>query len=106
MLESKFQSRLIKKIEDRFPGCVVEKSSTDFRQGLPDLTVFYNDMWAKLEVKASLNAPVQPNQQYYVDKFNKMSFAAFISPENEEEVLVSLQRSFASRRNARATERE
>lgn len=105
MLESEYQSRLIKKIKDRFPGCWVEKSSTDFQQGMPDLTVYYNHTWGKLEVKVSLDAPVQPNQQYYIDMFNRMSFAAIIAPENEEEVLVSLQRSFAAHRNPCPTER-
>lgn len=104
MLESKYQSHLIKKILARFPGCVVEKSSTDFQQGLPDLTVYIDDWWAKLEVKTSIDAPEQPNQRHFIDKFNEMSFASFISPETEEEVLVSLQQSFSSSRNARVSQ--
>ena len=40
----------------------------------------------------------RPNQLYYVEKFNAWSFSAFIYPENEEEVLYALQRSFQNRR--------
>jgi hypothetical protein len=49
-----------------------------------------------LEVKASLQAKRRPNQDYYVNSLNKMSFAALICPENEEEVLIALQEAFAS----------
>jgi hypothetical protein len=49
-----------------------------------------------LEVKASEDAPLRPNQGYYVRKLNDMSFAAIIYPENEKEVLAALQEAFAS----------
>jgi hypothetical protein len=51
-----------------------------------------------LEVKASADAPEQPNQEYYVNSLDAMSFAAFIYPENEEEVLDDLQSAFERRR--------
>ncbi len=54
-----------------------------------------------LEVKAFEDAPEQPNQAYYIEMFNDMSFAAFIYPENETEVLDELQQAFKSRRSAR-----
>lgn len=47
-----------------------------------------------LEVKKSANAAHQPNQDYYVEKMNLMSFARFIYPENKKEVLHELQQSF------------
>lgn len=87
-----------------FPGCVIEKGDANRRQGVPDLTIFYGDMWARLEVKTSYDAPTRPNQEYYVKQFNEMSFAAFICPENEEEVLLDLQRSFKSRRKTRVSQ--
>lgn len=106
MLESVYQSKLIRRVERRFPGCWIEKNSTDFMQGLPDLTFYLEDWWAKLEVKAAWDAPERPNQRYYIEKFNAMSFAAFIYPENEEEVLDALQRSFETQRDARVLERQ
>lgn len=91
MLESAYQARLIKKIEDTLRGSFVLKNDTGHRQGVPDLTVFYGDRWGMLEVKTSFDADYQPNQEYYLNFFDKMSFAAMICPENEEEVLNALQ---------------
>lgn len=100
MAENTYQAKLIKKLYSRFPGCEVEKADAGYRQGTLDLTIYYGPFWAKLEVKASLDAPYQPNQEYYIQKFNEMSFAAMICPENEEEVLAALQEAFASRGTA------
>lgn len=91
MLENKFQANLIKKLKDKFPGCMVLKNDSSYLQGVPDLTVFYKNKWAVLEAKKSANAKHRPNQDYYVDKMNEMSFARFIYPENEAEVLKDLE---------------
>jgi Holliday junction resolvase len=101
VLESVFQAQLIKELELRFPGCVVLKNDSGYRQGIPDLLVLYQNMWAALEVKASANSPSQPNQQYYVDMLDVMSFAAFIYPENKEDILNDLQQTLEPRRPAR-----
>jgi len=95
MRESKYQRDLVKRIEDRFPGCHIERGDPSRLQGIPDLTIFYNRCWAKLEVKAHASATFEPNQPYYIEMFNNMSFAAVIHPENEEEVLDALQHAFS-----------
>lgn len=92
--ESKFQSDLIKELKIRFPGCFVTKLDSGHTQGIPDLLILWNDRWATLECKKSKNAKHQPNQNYYVNKMNEMSFSAFIYPENKEEVLHELQQAF------------
>ena len=94
MLENKFQSQLIKELKKIFPGCIVMKNDSSYIQGIPDLLVLYKNKWASLEVKKSANASKRPNQQYYVDMMNKMSFARFISPENKKEVLDELRKTF------------
>lgn len=94
--ESEFQSNLIKDLKKIFPGCMVLKNDSSYYQGIPDLLVLYNDKWAMLECKRSSNASHRPNQDYYIDKFGKMSYASFIFPENKEEVLNELQKAFGS----------
>lgn len=101
MLESEYQSRLIKKLKRVFPGCMILKNDPGYIQGIPDLVVFYRDRWAMLEVKASKDAPHEVNQDYYVRKLDEMSFAEFIYPENEEEVLRDLQLAFESSGHSR-----
>ena len=98
MLESKFQAKLIKEIKERFPGCVVLKNDSSYLQGVPDLSIFYKDRWAMLEVKQSAKASHRPNQSYYVDKMNEMSFSRFVFPENKDEVLDELEVLFYSKR--------
>jgi hypothetical protein len=95
-LESKFQSELIKDLKRMFPGCIVLKNDPNYLQGVPDLTIFWNNKWATLEVKKSADASHQPNQDYYVEKMNIMSYSNFIYPENKEEVLNELQLAFRS----------
>lgn len=100
MLERNYQGQLVKKLNGMFPGCEIQINDPSRTQGVPDLTIFYNDRWAMLEVKASAKAPTRPNQPEHVARFNGMSFAAFIYPENEEQVLNELQRSLGSSRTA------
>jgi len=94
MRENTFQSNLIKKLKRVFPGCEVMKLDANYKQGIPDLLILYEDKWAILECKQSSGAKHQPNQDYYVDHLNRMSFSAFIFPENEEEVLNDLKSAF------------
>lgn len=96
MLESRFQSGLIKELKEKFPGCIVLKNDADYKQGIPDLLVLHENKWAALECKKSANAKHQPNQDYYVGKMNEMSFASFICPENKKEVLHELELTFKS----------
>jgi hypothetical protein len=94
--ESAYQSKLIRKLKQVFPGCVVLKNDPAHQQGMLDLTLLWQQYWAMLEVKASADSPHRPNQDYFVEQLDEMSFAAFIYPENENEVLCALQEAFAS----------
>lgn len=91
MLERDYQSHLIRRIKALLPGCVVLKNDSGYLQGFPDLTILYGDRWAVLEVKRSAKDSHQPNQDYYVDMLHGMSYAAFIFPENEEDILSEVQ---------------
>lgn len=91
-LESGFQDRLKKDIENLYPDAMVFKMNQ--KQGVPDLLILYKDRWASLECKRCKDAARQPNQDYYVEKMNGMSFSRFVYPENKEEVLNELQQTF------------
>lgn len=93
-LESQFQAGLKKRLLDILPGCIVMKNDPSGIQGIPDLTILYKDRWATLECKKNMKASHRPNQEYYVQKMDDMSFSRFISPDNEEEVIGELKRHF------------
>lgn len=95
MNETEFKYKLKKELTKRFPGCIVIKNDPNDIQGIPDLTVFYKNRWATLEVKKSANASHRPNQDYYVDKMNEMSFSSFVYPENLEEVLHAMEQALS-----------
>ena len=98
MLENRFKTNLAKEIKERLPGAMVLHLDPNEIQGIPDLLVLYGNRWAALEGN-------RPNQDYYVNLMNEMSFAAFICPENKEEILNDLQRSFASEGTTRLPQR-
>lgn len=104
-LESKFQKWLIDTLEMMFPGCFILKNDSSYLTGVPDLLILWEDRWATLEVKRSLHEEYEPNQEYYIGVMNQMSFSAMICPENAQEILNALQRSFRPRRIPRISER-
>lgn len=103
-LESGFQDKLVKDLKKAFKGCFVFKM--DQQQGVPDLLILHQDKWAALECKKSKTARKQPNQEYYVDLMNQMSFSRFVYPENKEAVIDELRRSFESKGSTCVSERE
>lgn len=97
MKEREFQSNLIKELKKMFPGCLIFKNDgSNALQGIPDLLILYNDRWASLECKRTEKSKKRPNQDYYVDIMNRMSFSRFIYPENKEEVLDELGKALRS----------
>lgn len=93
-LENEFQSKLKKELENEFEGSIVTKLDSSYIQGIPDLLILYNNKWATLECKRNKKATKQPNQEYYVNKMNEMSFSKFIYPENKEKIIDDLKTYF------------
>lgn len=96
MRESQFQSQLIKKLNKMLPGIIILKNDPNYIQGIPDLILLYKNRWAALEVKRGELASVRPNQAHYVRTMHAMSYAAFIYPENESEILSEVQQSLTA----------
>lgn len=93
MKETEFQAELKKKIKKAVPGSVVLKNSPNDILGIPDLTVLGpNGKYAILECKRASDSNIQALQDYYVDKFNKASYAIFVNPANEKEVIEDLKK--------------
>ena len=105
MREADYQAKVIERLRDTFLGCVILKNDSSYLQGVPDLLVLFQDKWAMLEIKAKPSSRRQPNQEYYIDVMNQMSYAAFVYPENEEEVFFDLQYAFDPPRSARLSKR-
>ena len=96
MRESQFQAQLIKKLNKMLPGIIILKNDPNYIQGVPDLILLYKKHWAALEVKRGAMASVRPNQAHYVRTMHAMSYAAFIYPENESEILSEVQQSLTA----------
>jgi len=103
--ESAFERLLIRRLMELYPGAVILKNDANNLQGFPDRTILWRDRWACLEVKASGSSPHQPNQDYYVDLLNHMSYSSFVYPSNLKDVLHGLQLSFRAQRPTRLLER-
>lgn len=88
--ENAFQSSLIRTIKNLLPGCIVLKLDPNYIQGIPDLLILHGITWAALEVKKSEKSPRRPNQEFYVNKMSKMSYATFVYPENVQQVLSDI----------------
>ena len=101
MQERDFQSDLIKEIKATFPDAIILKNDSGYKQGIPDLLILNEDKWAALECKQYANARHRPNQDYYISKMNKMSYARFIYPENKEDILDELQLALKPTRHSR-----
>jgi hypothetical protein len=93
--ESDYQASLKRKILQMLPDAIVYKNGIGVPQGFPDLMILYKGKWAALEVKRSEKEAKhpRPNQPQWVERLNGMSFASFVFPENEKEVLDALYRS-------------
>lgn len=89
-LERDFQPRVIKAIQARIPDCIILKNDANYMQGIPDLIILLGPQYAMLETKRVTGSRRQPNQPYYVEKFDEWSFADFINQDNFDEVLNDL----------------
>ena len=94
MAENRFKTKMCRELKNLFPGCMIFHLDPNELQGVPDLLILYKNKWAVLEGKDYADAPHRPNQDYYVDLMNRMSFADFIYPENKEQVFDELYQYF------------
>ena len=84
-----------------YPGAVILKNDANRHQGIPDHLILYGKKWAMFDAKASANSPHRPNQDYFIDLLNEMSYASFVYPENKEVFLRELQQALRPSRGTR-----
>ena len=95
--EGEYKAYLTKIIETEIlPGSKVIRLDPEYYQGIPDLIILNGNRWGMLEAKKSEKESHRPNQDFWVSVFNTMSFASFIYPEIESEVLYDLQQALKS----------
>jgi hypothetical protein len=92
--ESRFQASLIRKIKRQYPGAIIIRPDSGYLQGIPDRLILFKNKWAAFECKESQRSRHRPNQDYYIDLLDQMSYASFVYPENEERFLHELQQTF------------
>ena len=92
--EIPYRAEFLKRLHELYPHAIVIKTNPNKIQGIPDTVILNGVDWVALEFKRSEDADHQPNQDYYVKRMNSMSYAAFIYPENEEEVMHGIQEAF------------
>lgn len=73
--ETVVQADLIKWLKGLTRNITVLKISVDagVPQGFPDVLVLHNDGFIVIEVKKNAEADFQPNQKYYLARFNAMA---------------------------------
>ena len=94
MLESGFKKKFLDNLEIRFPGIVIVQTDPTNFLSFPDIILLYGNRWAALETKRNTKARKQPNQPHWIRELNDMSYASFLSPENQQEVLDELEQLF------------
>ncbi len=103
--ESRFEKYVVQKLLDMFPGAVILKNDSSARQGIPDRLILFGKNWAMFEVKARRTSSRRPNQEYYISVLNKMSYASFVYPENEEVFFNEIQQALRPERSTRIFKR-
>lgn len=86
--ESTFEKEVVKFLKSK--KCDVFKMRFA-PEGTPDRLFLKEGFWGMLEVKKSKDAPFRPLQKEKIAKYNDMSYAKAVYPENWEEIKAELE---------------
>ena len=95
--ETKFKKMFKKKLKRLYPECIIVEADPTYFWSVPDVYFFLGSFWAALEFKRTEGSSRRPNQEYWVEVLDKMSFARFVYPGVEEEVLSELEAAIQNR---------
>ena len=91
--EKKFKERLEKEFGISKNRDIIKMNPLQC-QGASDLIILVGDKNARVEVKASKDSSHRPNQDLYIDMYKQQTYASFVYPENEEQVISELHAHF------------
>ena len=89
--ESDFQAKLIKELKAMGLAVIKCQAGPGVPTGFPDVLALGQGVYYALECKASARAKKQPRQDYWVNKLNEWSYAAFVYPANHDKVLAEIR---------------
>lgn len=91
-MESKTQSKLIKKLKSMGFYVIKTKPGPGVPIGCPDVIAFKEGFWCAFEVKSSKTAKFQPRQKETIEKLNNWSYAKVVYPANYDEIVAELEK--------------
>ena len=88
--EATFQKKFVSWLRQQ--GCVCFKMTpgTGIPTGTPDYLCLKDGFWFMVEFKASKTSKFRPGQKEALEKYNAMSYAVAVYPENEAEIKADL----------------
>lgn len=103
-VEGSFKQKSLRRLHDILSSYFDEKRIMIFKndanqiQGIPDQMIIVEPFHAYLEYKRSAHENHRPNQDYYVELKNKCGcYAAFIYPENEQQIFKKILNYFLTK---------
>lgn len=89
--EGVFQDLVVKDLKSMGLAVIKCQAGPGVPTGFPDILALGEGIYFALECKASARAKKQPRQDYWIDKLNEWSYAAFIYPTNWEKVKAEIK---------------
>lgn len=93
-LEREFEKDFMEDLDEVLPNGHWIKGNSQMQQGIPDRMFLHGEHWAMLEFKRETDSAKQENQDWFIEKFNNMSYAKIVTPENAQEVIDEIQATF------------
>lgn len=89
--EAKFQKDIIAWVKKKGAICFKMTPGSGIPDGTPDYLCLKDGFWFMLEFKKSKTAKFRPGQKEALAKYNEMSYAVVVYPENAAEIKQELE---------------
>lgn len=89
--EAKFQKGFVSWLRKHGCTCFKMTPGPGIPDGTPDYLCIKDGFWFMIEFKRSKTAKFRPGQQQALEKYNEMSYAVAVYPENEDKIKKELE---------------